>query len=1190
MSSERVLSRKRVADAIAEQEWPKRPRILEKTDKARWRLNDDDGRHTWVYLQDDAAAAEKWPQTYADKYFLGLPLGLPDLPKPKTPLESATNCLTFFEKLQLEPGEWGCEYGGPMFLIPGMVITWYATKTPISDIRATEIKNYIFARANPETGGWGLHVEGESTAFGCTMNYTALRLLGVDPDEPIMAKARARLHELGGATNAPHWAKFWLAVLGVMKWEIVNPVPAELWLLPDWLPISPWRWWIHIRQLYLPMSFLAVRRWSCEETELTRSLRTELMVQNWETINWKAHRNDIAPGDNYYPKSWLLNTANWVLANVWEPYLRPKWLAERAEDWTSQLVDMEDANTDYANLAPVNAPMNTMVCYVRDGPGSYTVRRHLERLDEFFWMNAEGMLVNGTNGVQCWDTSFTILAIFAGGFQEDPRWRPMLEKALGFLDRHQIRENCKDQEKCYRMHRKGGWPFSNKDQGYCVSDCVSECIKSVILLQKTPGYPQLLEDQRIFDAIDTILMYQNEDTGGVGSYETRRGGKWLECLNAAEVFGDIMVEYDYPECTTACVTALSLFKKHWPDYRTDDIQHFIDRAVSWIKVHQMDHGGWYGSWGICFTYATMFAMESLASVGETYKNSSNAKRGCDFLISKQREDGGWSESYKSCETITYVEHPSGSLVVQTAWAILGLLEGEYPDVEPIEKGIRFLMSRQQPNGEWLAESIEGVFNKSCMITYPNYKLVWPIKALGMFARLYPDSAINVGRNSCLRFNLSYSGILTVRNLLPPSMSSDGQAGLALADAKDYAAALPKLNNALKNSTAPAWLLARAKCHIANKDFELALHDAEAAYISASARGSRPLMIDAQYRRAVSLYRLGHLADADVSAWRAMKLAEGVSVTDASLKDPTAETGGFWRPDREALLKQMKDVTAPSSATDMTTKRFGAIWNTAAAWRAQVISQLDKLGPEDEGRKITVPLVPVARKKEEPAAAPAVAAPVSSSQPEKPKEVRIDFFQSNTNVSVSVFAKGVPKDQFQAEFTTDKVRLSHIPGHEPWFEIPLYGQIDPDQSKYTVTPNKVELSLRKATIAKWPTLRADTGAPSPGTSAPVPVAAPKPAAPQPVQKPAETAPSYPTSSRKGAKNWDKVLENEDTDEKASVNDFFKNLYSGATEEQRRAMMKSFTESNGTSLSTNWDDVKDHKVETVPPEGVEAKKWT
>jgi hypothetical protein len=57
----------------------------------------------------------------------------------------------------------------------------------------------------------------------------------------------------------------------------------------------------------------------------------------------------------------------------------------------------------------------------------------------------------------------------------------------------------------------------------------------------------------------------------------------------------------------------------------------------------------------------------------------------------------------------------------------------------------------------------------------------------------------------------------------------------------------------------------------------------------------------------------------------------------------------------------------------------------------------------------------------------------------------------------------------------------------------------------------------------------------------------------------------------------------------VNYFFKKLYKGATPEQQRAMMKSFTESNGTSLSTNWDEVKSGKVATIPPDGVEAKEW-
>jgi lanosterol synthase len=77
----------------------------------------------------------------------------------------------------------------------------------------------------------------------------------------------------------------------------------------------------------------------------------------------------------------------------------------------------------------------------------------------------------------------------------------------------------------------------------------------------------------------------------------------------------------------------------------------------------------------------------------------------------------------------------------TAWALIGLMKAQYPHIEPIKKGIRLIMDRQQPNGEWLQEAIEGVFNKSCMISYPNYKFTFTMKALGMFARKYPDVKI-----------------------------------------------------------------------------------------------------------------------------------------------------------------------------------------------------------------------------------------------------------------------------------------------------------------------------------------------------------------------------------------------------------------------------------------------------------------
>jgi lanosterol synthase len=77
----------------------------------------------------------------------------------------------------------------------------------------------------------------------------------------------------------------------------------------------------------------------------------------------------------------------------------------------------------------------------------------------------------------------------------------------------------------------------------------------------------------------------------------------------------------------------------------------------------------------------------------------------------------------------------------TSWALIGLMKAEYPDIEPLRKGIKLIMERQQPNGEWKQEAIEGVFNKSCMISYPNYKFTFTIKAMGIFATKYPNETV-----------------------------------------------------------------------------------------------------------------------------------------------------------------------------------------------------------------------------------------------------------------------------------------------------------------------------------------------------------------------------------------------------------------------------------------------------------------
>jgi squalene-hopene/tetraprenyl-beta-curcumene cyclase len=550
---------------------------------------------------------------------------------------------------------------------------------------------YVLRQQN-EDGGWPIFNGGPSDLNATIKAYFALGLAGYSEYDPRLRRARETILRLGGIEASNSYTKFYLAIFGQYEWEKLPAMIPEIMLFPTWCWFNIYEVSAWTRTIVVPMMIIYALRPRIEVEFSLRELNVPFRHPRPETASKAFWQRYFKTADRLL--HWY-NHLPFKPLRSWAMHVAKSWMLERCKP--------------PGGLGAIYPPMlNAIIAlkclgYSLDSP---EMSKALAEFRELEVHDGDEIRIQPCFS-SVWDTSWAVHALARSGLKD----HPAVQKGADWLMKRQVFTGGDWQVKNPGIE-PAAWYFENDNQIYPDTDDTSAVLMGLHFAGRG-------SDPNFVKGLKWMLSMRNRD-GGWGAFDKDNDKELLNCVPWSD--HNALLDPSTPDITGRILECLGYI-----GFTKED--KIVERAIDYIRRNQELDGSWYGRWGVNYIYGTWQVLVGLNAVRQNM-NRGWVRRAVDWLKSVQNEDGGWGESCRSYEDLSQ-KAIGPSTPSQTSWGLLGLLAGRCSPKDPaVQRAVRYLISGQRDDGGWDESEHTGTgFPRVFYLVYTMYRHYFPLLAL-----------------------------------------------------------------------------------------------------------------------------------------------------------------------------------------------------------------------------------------------------------------------------------------------------------------------------------------------------------------------------------------------------------------------------------------------------------------------------